>query len=148
MVAAPTNGNEPATPSAEATASFRFLGRNIVPEVISQQLNIEPSAQYPPVNEGLAARQQRSTNLWRLDSGIPATKPLAEHLAALIKVLLPVRQRLRDLAKEQGWSPSFYCGYFFEGDQGGRVELPPRILGAIAALGASLDLRVYSDQQE
>jgi hypothetical protein len=148
MVSAARKIDESPAPAAEAMASFRFIGRDIDPVVISQYLKVEPSAVYPPQVGGQAARQRRPVNMWRLDSGIPATEPLVDHLAALITVLLPVQQNLHELAKATGWSPSFYCGYFFEGDQGGHIELPPHILGAIAALGATLDLRVYSDQEE
>lgn len=148
MVIAPSETNETAAPPAEAMASFRFIGRDIDPALISKYLNIKPSAVYSPPAVDTALPQQRRANMWRLDSDVPATEPLIEHLRNLIRKLSPVRDDLRRLESETGWTPCFYCGYFYKGDQGGQIALPPAILRDIADLGATLDLRVYSDADD
>ena|SRR5688572_25263891 len=145
MVIAPSETNKMTASPAEAMASLRFIGRDIDPALISKYLNIKPSAVYPPPSVDAALPQQHRANMWRLDSGLPATEPLIKHLRSLIKKLSPIRDDLRRLENETGWSPCFYCGYFYESDQGGQIELPPAILRDIADLGATLDLRVYSD---
>jgi hypothetical protein len=148
MVDASTRTNEAAALPTEAVASFRFVGSDIDPGLISERLNINPSAVFPPPTTSESSLRHGRPNMWRLDSGIPRTKPLAEHLRVLIEVLTPVRAALHRLESEAGWSPCFYCGYFYENDQGGQIVLPPSILRDIADLGATLDLRVYSDADD
>jgi hypothetical protein len=145
MVDATSHTNEAIALPAEAAASFRFVGRDIDPTIISERLNINPSAVYSPPTAGKSSLRNRWASVWRLDSGASRSQPLVEHLHILIEMLTPARAALQRLESETGWTPCFYCGYFYEGEQGGQIVLPPSILRDIAELGATLDIRVYSD---
>jgi hypothetical protein len=137
---------ETAAPPAEVQASLRFVGRDLDPGRISDILGVKPTAERWPDTLEKNGPRRYPFGMWRLDSPLPPTASLIEHLVWLLEQLTPIAENLRLLHELTGYRGSLYCGYFFSDDQGGQIALPPGILATIATLGVALDIRVYDDR--
>ena len=75
-----------------------------------------------------------------MDSGVPDSEPIAVHLHALLEMLEPKLDRLRELASR--CSMDVFCGFSSESGQGGFTLDPDLLirLGEIPGGGLNLDL--------
>jgi hypothetical protein len=78
-----------------------------------------------------------------LESPLPAERPLAEHVEALLALLEARGAALRRLCRAQGGEVSFLCDLFSDAPQR-NVSLPHDLLRRVAALGADLHVSVWT----
>src|SRR3989442_1401191 len=131
--------------SNEVAATFRFLGDALNPEAITACLALSPTEAHA---KGEAVpkhpKRQYPTGYWGLDSTLDPCCSLDDHLKHLLERLESRGEAIKAI-EQSGCSMSFYCAYFMKTLTDNIVQLDPQTLGRIAALGARLELHIYSD---
>jgi Domain of unknown function (DUF4279) len=135
---------------SEVRVGFRLIGDEVDPEVVAQEVALAPTEAHrkgDPRPTRWGARGLRwPTGVWRLESELPASASLEEHLRALLDRLDPVAAGIRRCTA-RGWRADYFCGCF-QADMNEGTDLAPETLGRIAALGAILSLDIYSGTEE
>ena len=129
----------------EVSATFRFLGDSLNPEALTACMTLSPTEAHAK-GEAVPKHPKRkySTGYWGLDSTLDPSCALDDHLKHLLDRLESRREAIKAI-EQSGCSMSFYCAYFVKTLTDNAVQLDPQTLGRIAALGARLELHIYSD---
>ncbi|MCK6629793.1 MAG: DUF4279 domain-containing protein [Anaerolineae bacterium] len=135
------------TPFEEVKVTFRFVGDNVNPEMITSRVGLQPSAAH---EKGEIVKkhpeQVYPTGFWSLDSSIPSDRPLGEHVEQLLSILESKTLILKGL-RDIGLVPTFYCGCFITGTTTS-VKIKADILQRMADIGASLEYYLYCCNEE
>lgn len=123
--------------------SVRFVGPDVDPSLVTSRLGIAPTRAHTR-GEALPSHPSRTypTGVWSLDSGLSETEPLEVQLSSLLNRLEQVANTVRDLTSS-GYYCDFFCSHFPDRNVG-RIELTPRTLSRIAAMGIGLTIDVYT----
>jgi hypothetical protein len=129
-------------------ASFRISGDTLDPERITARLGLQPTRAFAkgdlsPPGRVTGRKYRRRVGLWSLQSPLPTTASLDDHLSHLLDQLDPHADAVGALVRE-GYQADFFCGCFLEAFNRG-MELPATTLRRIAALEATLGLDIYCD---
>ncbi|MCX7998702.1 MAG: DUF4279 domain-containing protein, partial [Leptospiraceae bacterium] len=104
-------------------------------EEIFQALRIKPDYVY-----------ESSFTHWQLNSKLPETEPLANHLYDILKQIAPVRKELQNLQNKI--ETLFYCSVDYNSDQHGGLVLESRLLTLLAHLGTKLEIHRFQNSKE
>lgn len=109
---------------------------------ITRTLGIAPSSSHD-VGQPRSHRDPRpwTSTHWALDSDLPDTRSLEDHLAHLCDEVEPHAAGLSRLARD-GYDIDWFCFVDIENGQGG-VSLSPALLQRLAALPVELDLDIH-----
>lgn len=107
---------------------FAISGPELNPELITQMLGIEPDRKL----QALADRD----GVWQINSTLGANEKIEEHLREILHRLLPVRRKLRELARDLRLE--FYCAV--EKEPGSHIlfAMPSRLMLFAGYLDASV----------
>lgn len=136
--------------SDEFEVTFRFVGDNIEPEMITSKLGIPPSKAHIK-NDIVKKHPERTypTGYWGINSSKPTSSHLGEQLTELLDILESHSKEIKDLIIT-GLSASFYCGIFIsEGDNlnDTLIEFDTRMLQRIANMSVPLEIHIYCDNE-
>jgi hypothetical protein len=131
-------------------AAFRIIGDELDPDYINSLLKINPDHAHKKGETN--NRKSKSgkvivgpaykTGVWTINSTLPETSSLEEHLLSLIGKLQPVGEKIRHLS-EEGFRVDIYCGYFLKhGFQGG-FEIGTDIMETLSKMGIKLSVSVH-----
>jgi hypothetical protein len=129
---------------AKISATFRVVGRDLVPDDISLLLGRKPDEAHrkgdPRLGESGRRYSDFNTGLWAIDTP-KDEKPLDEHLGELLGKLEGYKSVMRNL-QEKGYSLDIFVGVF----GGANIEfaIPPDILRKLGNLNLKLIIDVYS----
>ncbi len=134
-------------PSETNFVSFRFVGPDVHPALITARLGINPSRAHEK-GEPMPRRPAHAypTGAWCIDSPLPASQPFETQISALLDRLALVSTGIQNLASS-GLIGEFYCSYFIEGTQG-TVDLSSSTLARIGALPARLLIAIYCEESD
>ena len=122
-------------------ASFRAWSEEMTPESIADALGLQATKLFrkgdPYTKRSPSLRKK---HLIVVESALPASEPLARHLAALCDLLEPVAARLPDIADRCGYD--IFCGFSSGNGQGG-FTLSPDLLSRLAVLKVDVGLDLY-----
>ncbi|MCR9144713.1 MAG: DUF4279 domain-containing protein [bacterium] len=107
---------------------FAISGPELNPELITQMLGIDPDRKL----QALADRD----GVWQINSTLGADQKIEDHLREILHRLLPVRRKLRELARDL--KLEFYCAV--EKEPGAHVlfVMPSRLMLFAGYLDASV----------
>jgi hypothetical protein len=109
-------------------------------ETITERLGIKPSQAW---NSGDAVGQtsrKRSMMMWRIDSGLDDRQPLAAHIEALLLILVPREEQLRQLSPD--YDIAIHCvGHYPPAGHG--VHLGRETIRCAARLSVAFDFDFY-----
>ena len=137
------------TSREEVQATFRFVGDNVNPKMLTSRMGIQPSVAHAK-GDTVEKHPDRTylTGYWGLDSSVLSDQSLEEHLKHLLDALEPYASIIKELRKD-GFFPSFFCGIFIiEAGLGTFIKLEPTTLGRMADIGVPLELRVYCCEED
>jgi hypothetical protein len=124
-----------------ARASFRASSAEVTPEAIRDALGLQPTKLFrkgdPYTKRSTSIRKE---HLVVVESGLPASEPLEQHLTALCDLLEPVAARLPAIADRCEYD--IFCGFSSGSGQGG-FTLSPELLQRLAALKIELAVDLY-----
>lgn len=125
--------------------SFRIVGADVDPEVVTAILGMTPSAAHA-AGEPFPRRPDRCrpTGAWILDSQLPDTAAVNEQVRQLLTVLEPQAGAVRRIAM-RGLRPSFLCGVFLSQPQG-TIDFDSDTVRRMGTLGAALEIYVFDVQ--
>lgn len=130
---------------AWAAAAIRIASRELSPEEITKRLGVPPTSEFlkgtlmSPRN---AASRHRSKHLWVLDSGVPETAPMSDHLAALRLILEPRRDALRSLG--EAVTIDLFLGYHQSSTQGS-FTVDASLVRLLGEIGAAVVLDIHAE---
>ena len=107
---------------------FAISGPELNPELITQMLGIEPDRKL----QALADRD----GVWQINSTLDAGEKIEEHLREILHRLLPVRRKLRELARDLHLE--FYCAIEKQPGSSILFAMPSRLMLFAGYLEASV----------
>jgi hypothetical protein len=113
--------------------SFRIVSSELSPTAIDEIVGLEPTSVVERPDGG---------SVWVLDSGLPPSRPVEDHVEALLRL---VRPRGDELRKVRG-TCEIFIGFAAEDGQGGMSFLAP-VLDELAQLGIDLVLDLYPPER-
>jgi hypothetical protein len=134
----------------EAIVSFRVVGEEVRPAELSARLGITPD-KAATMGDPHPRRPERRypRGFWVVDSPLPPSAPLEDHLTVLLDRLEPHRDALD--ASRIAWAAyvGFLCTLSSDlhssDNLSCNLSLPPDLLRRVTALGAHLDISFYCD---
>jgi hypothetical protein len=130
-------------PTTQTKACLRIDGDHGSVAKITDAIGLAPTSSHDICDPRSARDPRPWQNLhWSLDSGLPDTAPLEEHLAALCDILEPHATALHQL-RADGYVLDWFCLVGIDGTQGG-VVLSPMLLQRLAPIPAELALDIYA----
>lgn len=128
-------------------ARLRVGGPHFDPDSFSAAIGLDPSRQFSPGQprpKPTSRPNPTSPGLWSLESPLPETAPLADHLNWLLDRLSPCAAALHAyLAAAPDVSANFYIGYSLLDHQGGPT-LTPDLLTRLAEFGIEVQFECHS----
>ncbi len=112
------------------------------PGVVTEALGIAPTsawAEGDPLPGGPAIR--RTSSVWMLQSPLPLQAHVDDHIEALIPLLEPLKERIRDCAGR--FSTGIGCAIYYYQDFTPGIHFSQEAVQRIAALGLDIDLDLY-----
>lgn len=141
-------------------ATLRFVGQDVDPALVTAKLGISPTSSTrrgDPVKSH--PEYQRKDGVWALDSDLPETSSVAEHIEHLLGKVRDRGDALRWLSR-RGWPGEFFCSYWLNhgpeletaedlsaGDGRSGFQLKPELLSRIASLGLGVLVDVNSSEE-
>lgn len=131
-------------------ASFRIIGDKLVTDEISSLMKIQPDYSHqkgaPNNRKSKSGRiivgRPHKTGIWSINSNLPESSSLEEHITGLLERLEPSSDAIKRLSKE-GYRVDIYCGYFSKpGTQGG-FDISPSVLERMGKMGISLAVSTF-----
>lgn len=128
-------------------AAFRIISDELDTDKINSLLGIKPDHSHKKGD----ANNRRSksgklivgpvykTGLWSINSTLPETSSLEEHLISLLDRLDPVGGTIKQLSAE-GYRVDIFCGYFFKPGVQGGFDISPNTLERMGKMGVNLAL--------
>lgn len=128
--------------TSRTRACLRISADHGTTAAVSETLGLVPSLCHD-IGEPRNARDSRpwTALLWALDSDLPESAGLEEHLHRLCDLVGPRTAVLHELVG-QGFQLDWFCFVDVEDGQGG-VCLSAALLGRLAGIPADLDLDIY-----
>jgi hypothetical protein len=133
---------------SDVLVSFRLLGDDLDPEAVTASLGIVPTSSHAkdsPNPSRNSPNLRHRTGVWLLESALPRTVTIGQHLEFLVDQLERKADSISALG-EQGYRVEFVCALFIGAGQEGTI-INARLVEAIASFGASLSLSVYCDAE-
>jgi hypothetical protein len=126
-------------------ASFRIISDLLDTNDLTSRLGIRPDYSHmkgQPNNRVTKSGKVivgpvHKTGIWTINSELPESSSLEEHLTFLLETLEPMGDEVKKLSKE-GYRVDFYCGCFFKAGTQGGFDLSPEILERMGRMGISL----------
>jgi hypothetical protein len=132
-------------PIDRVTVRFILYGDTLDPDAITSRLGITPTKAVrkgdPTPSTHRDPRSRRRIGMWALESALPRSVELEQHLRHLLDIFDPVSDRLL-AAISEGYRPVLSCGCFLDDFNRG-ADLSAETLSRIGALGATLRLDIY-----
>lgn len=124
-----------------STATFRVWSDEMSPEAIAEALGLQPSRTHHK-GDAISKRVQtlRKEHLFRIESPLPRSASLQDHLAWLCDLVEPVSSQLTTISDRCKYD--IFCGFSSGSGQGGFV-LDPMLLSRIAGLKINLVVDLY-----
>ena len=122
-------------------ATFRAWSDHVPPESIADALGVRPTQLHrkgDPVSK--RSKALRTKHCILIESSLPTSQPLEDHLVALCDVLEPVASELA--AMNARCEYDIFCGFGSGNGQGG-FTLSPKLLARLAALPIELVVDLY-----
>lgn len=122
--------------------SFRFIGPQVNPGLVTSRLAITPSFAHEkgdPMPKYPGRRY--STGYWGLDSSLPETEAIEAHLSYLLDLIEPKAAAIRTLLSP-GCRGDFYISYFTDSPQGS-LELSPELAQRVGRLRLGITVSIY-----
>jgi hypothetical protein len=129
----------------EVSASFRIMGKNLRPSVVTEMLGLDPDHSHelgsPRVGNSGRRYSDFSEGLWELRSKLTASASPADHLRAFVAILIEQQSALRSL-RDLGYTMNIFVGIF---DDSGNVmfKVESQLMKAVASLEIDVVLDVY-----
>jgi len=124
---------------------LRFVGQAVDPTIISEVLELVPSeTRVRGADAPQHAGRKWPTGLWSLDSPLPESSPLSDHVRHFAQLLQTKQDALARLAATRGWRPDLVCGLFGEDPSKTAVILDAPLLEELGRLGVSLYISFYN----
>jgi hypothetical protein len=126
-------------------ATFTLWSSTHTSEAVTQRFGIEPTRVHErgePVCWRNPNSKLREETTWYLQSGIPETQPLADHLADLLDQMEPRRPILTSLLDE-GCEFDWFC-HLEAQSLGNMVRVDALLVGRLAALGGAITFDIYN----
>lgn len=126
-------------------ASFRIIGDKLDTDYITSLLGIKPDYSHmkgqPNNRTGKGGKvivgPPHKTGIWSINSELPETSSLEEHLTFLLETLEPMGDKVRELAND-GYRVDFYCGFFVKHGAQGGFDISPEILERMGKMRINL----------
>jgi len=126
-------------------ARIRFLGKDLEPSVVTDALGLPPTRSH---RKGDAMprypERTRPRGSWGLDSELPETATVEEHVAHLLDRIGASAPAIRRIV-EDGAVGELYVSYFVPPGSA-TVLLHPDVLGRLNSLGLTLLLAIYCEE--
>lgn len=127
------------------SATLRLFCRDITAEELTATLGVEPTlaqtGRDPAMFDSDGLKGARDVTFWTYDTGSKVSSPdLNDHLRHLLRVFLPLKSRIEELRPAPRISFSVYWESTIAGVAG--PEIDPQCISGLAALGASLHIKV------
>lgn len=130
-------------------ASFRIIGDNLDTELVSSLLEIKPDHAHRKGEFNsrknklgkIVLGPKYKTGIWSINSNLPETSTLEEHLVSLLDRLEPVSDKILQLSAE-GYRIDIFCGYFFNHGFNGGFDISPLVLTRMGKMGIYLAVSV------
>lgn len=120
--------------------SFRIMGDEFDPQLITELLGLEPDKAF---NKGDKRNEDRPElhrfSFWGLDTKVDRDLSLEKHLEAMLDRLATRTESICELSKE--FTVDFYCSIFSEHMVG--VVLSKEVIQRVYELGAEIDIVFY-----
>ena len=132
---------------SDVHVSFRLVDDRLDPVAVAAHLTITPTNAYAkgemsPPGPVTGTSYLRRTGMWRLESVLPRTTALDDHLRSLLDTLEPHAPVLQSY-QAQGYVVEFSCGLLLHRQNEG-FELCAATLARVSAMGASLSFDIYA----
>lgn len=130
--------------------AFRIIGEDLDPEYITAFLGMKPDYSH---KKGDASKRVNSsgktvigpshkTGIWSINSELPETSSLEEHISWLLEKLALAGEKVKELS-QKGYRVDIYCGHFLKhGFQGG-FNISPGVLEKMGKMGIILAIGTY-----
>jgi hypothetical protein len=124
----------------ETIVRIKILSNELSPEEISRKLRQQPDRSW---NKGTAdpkvSRNMSKFNAWILNSGLPKDARIEDQVAALLEKVRPVGKEILEISANE--TVDFSCVVYSDAEP--PIYFDNKTLGAIASLGANLDVDLY-----
>ena len=124
----------------ETIVRIKILSNDLSPEEISRRLRQQPDRSW---NKGTAdpkvSRNMSKFNAWILNSGLPKDARIEDQVAALLEKVRPVGKEILEISANE--TVDFSCVVYSDAEP--PIYFDNKTLGAIASLGANLDVDLY-----
>ena len=131
-------------------ASLRISDDNLEPAEITKILCIEPDKSHKKNDPNLGISKKGkifmnstyTSGLWSIDSKEDESMNLEHHIASLLHVVYPMKDKFTMLSN-MGYKINVFCGVFaFDADQPG-FSICPDVLQKLGELNIMLDVCIY-----
>jgi hypothetical protein len=115
---------------------------------VTEVLGIQPVHAHS-AGEPRTGRLRGSTfknSVWRLESDLPRSARLDDHIRSILNRVLPKAEEIERLCASK-WRLELRCGIFINGTGGGGTIIGADAVSGIARLGAEIGLDIYSDDE-
>jgi len=132
------------------SVSFRIMGDDLDPTIITTLLGIEPDHKHKKgdSNTGKAKSGKiiyyspYSSGMWAIKSKLDKHSRIQEHIESILEQLVPKKEMLEKLHND-GFEMDFYCGYFFEKTPQPGLWITSDTLKKMGDLGIDLGIDLY-----
>lgn len=129
-------------PVAHSSASLTIQHGELSARHVTDRLGIEPTSSFEHGDPYVRGTKRRTRSGWDLASGLPDDgEDLGLHLRELLDRVLPLRERLGELAAE-GYRMKWSCFIIEEGGQGG-ITLSQALIHDLGQLPVDLCFDLY-----
>lgn len=125
-------------------AALRISSETVTAEELSARLHLTPTRTLrmgDPVTLRTPNAPRRTHHTFILDSGLPTSEPMEMLLAALVDMIEPRAEALRQLQSEA--EMDLFCGFSSVSGQGS-CELSPELMGRLSRLNLFVVLDLYA----
>jgi|LSQX01.3.fsa_nt_gb hypothetical protein len=128
--------------------TFRIMGDELEPSKISILLGISPHQSHKKGEPNTSKTKKGkivsyspfNSGLWLINSNLPESSCLEDHINSILTCLEPVKDKLKQLSYD-GYKMDIYCGYF-TGEQAG-FNLNNLVLQRMANLNVDFGINIY-----
>jgi hypothetical protein len=131
----------------DALVSFRVIGDEVDPSVITHELGISPDRAHKRGDtQPKHPDKQYKTGLWSIDSDLGRAAPIEAHFARLVERLGPKTEVVRALASATQ-AIEFFCSCFSE-EPTYKINLNSELLSRIGQMGIGIVATIYSSRED
>lgn len=127
--------------------SFRLIADTLDPVSVTKRLGLTPTNAYAkgemsPQGVVTGTSYVRRTGMWRLESALPRTADLNDHIGSLLNHLEQRASTIHEY-RSIGYTVEFLCGLLLEhGNES--VDLTSAVMARVSAIGATVSLDIYA----